>query len=323
MSTCLPRCALVLTLVFALSGYVSNAQTPKPLSQVAIPGVIGADARVELIRGEFHRLEGPVSTPDGVVYFSDVDENRTYKLDTEGTITVWRENTKGANGLFAASDGRLLVAERDGPRIIAVTPDRRVTTLAVDCDGAPLRGPNDLILDRKNGIYFTDPGPRYLDGVMPTGTRNVCYRQPNGRVIKLDSSMVYPNGLTLSVDEKTLFVDDTFSQALFAFDVQSDGRLARKREFVKLREPEQWPPWGLRSRADGMALDASGRVYVSTAAGVQVIDATGTHLGIIRVPSLVRNVAFGGHDRHTLYMTALDALYRVQLLSQGPKDRSK
>jgi gluconolactonase len=78
----------------------------------------------------------------------------------------------------------------------------------------------------------------------------------------LDDQMVYPNGITLSLDEKTLFVDDSFGEYVYAFDVQPDGRLKNKRPFVKLREPEQWPPWGLRSRADGMAVDSKGRLYV-------------------------------------------------------------
>lgn len=92
---------------------------------------------------------------------------------------------------------------------------------------------------------------------------------------------------------------------------------------MKLREPEQWPPWGLRSRADGMALDSRGRLYVATVSGVQVIDQRGEYLGTIRVPSVVRNLAFAGPHRQTLYMTALESLYRVQMLSEGPSGRAK
>ena len=112
------------------------------------------------------------------------------------------------------------------------------------------------------------------------------------------------------------------SSDLYAFDVQSDGSLKNKRRFVKLREPEQGS-LGLRSRADGMALDSKGRLYVATASGVQVIDAHGEYHGTIRVPAVVRNVAFGGPRRQTLYMTALESLYRVQVLSEGPSGRAK
>src|SRR5688572_28409735 len=93
--------------------------------QAAIPGVIAAGAPVQEVRGGFKGLEGPVATPDGGLFFSDIPANRTYKLEPNGTITVWREETSGANGLFMARDGRLLAAEAGGRRIVAVAPDRR------------------------------------------------------------------------------------------------------------------------------------------------------------------------------------------------------
>jgi SMP-30/Gluconolactonase/LRE-like region len=93
--------------------------------------------------------------------------------------------------------------------------------------------------------------------VAPTDRRgDVYYIRRNDDILLLDDQMVYPNGITLSLDEKTLFVDDTFGEYVYAFDVQSDGQVQNKREFVKLQEPEQWPPWGLRSRAEGMAIDS-------------------------------------------------------------------
>jgi gluconolactonase len=82
-------------------------------------------------------------------------------------------------------------------------------------------------------------------------------------------------------------------------------------------------PWGVRSRADGLALDSQGRLYFATSSGIQVVDARGQYLGTIHLPDVARNVAFAGPDRHTLYMTALTSLYRVTLLSQGPPGRAK
>ena len=300
---------------------VVTGQTPPP-AQTAIPGVIAAGARVELVRGGYKGLEGPVATPDGGLYFSDIPANRTYKLDASGTIAVARENTKGSNGLFLAKDGRLLAAESGGPRIVAVAADGRVTALATDSGGRPLRAPNDLIADSKGGIYFTDPAPRPSPDVAPKETGNVHYIRPDGQVVLLDSQIQRPNGITLSIDEKVLYVGDTEGEYLYAFDVQADGGVRNKRPFAKLLEPEKGS-LGPRSRADGMALDSMGRVYVSTAAGIQVIDSRGTHLGIIRLPAVARNLAFGGPERKILYLTALEALYRVPTLSQGPAARSK
>src|SRR5436190_9896293 len=108
---------------------VGWAQVPSPV-QSAISGVISASARVELVEGGFQGLEGPVASPDGGLYFSGVQANRTYRLDKNGIVSVWREDTRGTNGLFLLEDGRLLGAESAGRRIIAVMPDGRVTPLA-------------------------------------------------------------------------------------------------------------------------------------------------------------------------------------------------
>jgi gluconolactonase len=312
------RCTGLLVVLFA--GAV-RAQTTPP-SQPAIDGVIAAGARVEPVRGGFKGLEGPVGLPDGSLYFSDITAGRTYKLDANGTISVWREDTRGTNGLFLMNDGRLLGAESGGARIVAVAPDGRVTPLATAWAGKPLRSPNDLIADRKGGIYFTDPALRPAPNLAPKEPGNLHYIRPTGEVLLLDDQIRRPNGVTLSLDEKTLYVDDTEGEYVYAFDVQPDGRLRNKRPFVKLREPEQGA-LGPRSRADGMALDSKGRLYVATASGVQVIDPRGQYLGTIRVPSVARNIAFGGPKRQTLYMTALESLYGVSMLASGPEGRAK
>jgi len=290
--------------------------------QAAIPGVIAAGAQVQEVRGGFKGLEGPVAAPDGGLFFSDIPASVTYKLEPNGAINVWRENTGGANGLFLARDGRLLAAEGMGRRIVAVTPDKRVTPLASQFNGQPLRAPNDVMADSRGGVYFTDPAPRPAPDVAPKESGNLHYLTPQGDVLLLDGQIRRPNGLTLSIDEKTLYVGDTEGEFVYAFDVAADGRVSNKRQFGRLLELEKGS-LGPRSRADGMAIDAMGRLYVSTAAGIQVVDRGGKHLGIIRLPSVARNVAFGGKGRRTLYLTALESLYRVQMIAEGPESRSK
>ena len=277
---------------------------------------------MQVVKNGFMGLEGPVAARDGGLYFSATDEERIYRLDKAGNISVWREKTNRTNGLYLLKDGRLLCAESNGPRIIAIGPDGTLTALASSYAGKPFRQPNDLVPDRKGGIYFTDPMPRPAPDVAPAGTGNVHYIRPNGEVTLIDSEITRPNGITLSMDQKTLYVDDTEGEYVFAFDIQTDGSVKNKRRFVKLREPEAGS-LGPRSRADGMGIDSDGRLYVATGSGVQVIDAKGRYLGTIRVPSIVRNVAFSGLDRHTLYMTASETLYRINLQSRGPAGRAK
>jgi gluconolactonase len=303
----------------SLTAALGLCQSPP---QTEIRGVIAGGQQVQLVKGGFQGLEGPVATPDGGLYFSEINASRIHKLDRNGGISVWRENTNRTNGLFLLKDGRLLGAEGGGPRVISISPSGAVTALATNFGGKPLRGPNDLIVDRKGGVYFTDPAPRPTPDVAPKESGNVYYIRPTGELRLIDDQIRRPNGLTLSLDEKTLYVDDTEGEEVFAFDVENDGSAKNKRPFVKLREPEKGS-LGLRSRADGMALDSAGRLYVATAAGIQVIGPRGDHLGIIRVPQAARNVAFGGPGRRTLYMTALESLYSVRLVSQGPADRAK
>ena len=107
----------------------SPASLRNKLSDMILSSV-STRAKVELVKGGFEGLEGPVATPDGGLYLSDIITSRTYRLDKDGNISVWRENTKGINGQFLMKDGRLLGTEGTGLRIVAVTPDKRVTPLA-------------------------------------------------------------------------------------------------------------------------------------------------------------------------------------------------
>ncbi len=291
------------------------------IPQSNIPDVIRAGTQPELVKNGFQGGEGPTPAPDGGLYFSAVTENRTYRLDDKG-ISVWREGTNGTNGLYLLKDGRLLGAESKSRRIVAITPGGTVTALATSYKGSPLRAPNDLIPDRKGGIYFTDPAPRPAPNLAPKDPGNVYYIRPGGEVVLIDDQIRRPNGITLSLDEKTLYVDDTEGEYVYAFDVLPDGSIKNKRPFVKLHDPEKGSE-GLRSRADGMALDSKGRLYVATASGIQVIDPRGNYLGTIRLPAIARNLAFAGPQRRTLYLTAVDSLYRIRMISGGPKDRSK
>ena len=313
----------VLLMAIGLSVTIAAPTTAQTTTtQSGIRGVIRAATGPKLIKGGFHALEGPVGLPDGGLYFSDITENRTYKLDAAGNITVWREDTKGVNGMLLLQDGRLLCAEGTGQRIISVSPNLMVTALATSFNGKPFRAPNDLIADRKGGIYFTDPGTRLPSGAPPAESGNVYYIRPGGEVILVDGEIRRPNGITLSLDGSKLYVDDTEGEYVYVFDVQPDGSVRNKRPFVKLHDPETMP-WGVRSRADGLTLDSQGRLYFATSSGIQVVNATGQYLGTIRLPEVARNVAFSGPDRHTLYMTALTSLYKVTLLSKGPPGRAK
>jgi gluconolactonase len=286
-------------------------------SPAGIPGVVAPGAEPELVQEGFKFTEGPVGTADGTLSFSDIRANRTYLLERGGKISVAREETNGANGLALTKDGDLLAAEGDGKRISRLGRDGKITTVTDGIEGKPLLAPNDLIVDAKGGMYFTDPGPR---PVVPGRVVYVYYLPPGAKEpLIIDDKVARPNGLTVTADGKTLIVDDTLGNTVFAYDVQADGTVTNKRPFAELRDI----PTGQESVADGMALDREGRVYITTVKGIQVFDAGGQYLGTIALKRQPANVAFAGPDKRTLYITAREGLYRLETLAQGPERLGK
>jgi gluconolactonase len=176
----------------------------------------------------------------------------------------------------------------------------------------PLVAPNDLIVDAKGGIYFTDPHTR---PIVP-GRKHQIYYLPPGetKAIVVDESMARPNGLTLTLDGKRLIVADTVDPVLPVFDVGPDGRLGNRRAYARLLDIKE----GTDSGADGIAIDRDGRLFVTCATGVQVFDPEGRYLGTIQVPRKPTNVAFAGPGKRILYITAREGVYRIPTLTQGP-----
>lgn len=188
-------------------------------------------------------------------------------------------------------------------------------------EGKPLNRPNDLVADSKGGIYFTDPGVRPPVG-QPGPLTAVYYLSSSGKVSRIDSGFERPNGVVLSPDEKTLYVANTGGEYIFAYDVANDGSVGKRRNFAKLigfKQTENGPSSG----ADGLAIDAQGRLYVASSAGVQVFNSQGEPLGVIELPKSPQNLAFAGKDRKTLYVVGRGAAYRIALLAEGPTNRAK
>jgi gluconolactonase len=291
----------------ALFAGAARAQSPGGIAGIVAPGVMP-----ELVQEGFVFTEGPVGTPEGGLYFSDIRPNRIHYLDPGGKISLVREQTNGANGLALTRDGDLIAAEGEGKRISKRSRDGTVTTVTEGIAGKPFLSPNDVLVDAKGGIYITDPGPR---PVVPGRTAYVYYLPVGAKEpVVLDDQIARPNGVTLTRDGKTLIVNDTLGPTVYAYDVQPDGGVKNKRTFAQLRDI----PEGKESGADGMAVDREDRLYVTTVAGVQVFDAAGKYLGTIKMPRQSANAGFAGPDKRVLYVTAREGLYRINMLAQGP-----
>jgi gluconolactonase len=187
--------------------------------------------------------------------------------------------------------------------------------LASRYKAAAFNRPNDLAAARSGDIYFTDPGPALEPG--RPAPRTAVYRlDPRGRVTSIAEDIRRPNGVALSPDERTLYVADTGGEHLLAFTVSKDGSVGGRRAFATLAGFRQTPT-GPSSGADGIAVDADGRVYVATSTGVQIFSAAGQPLGTIALPNAPQNLAFGGPDRSKLFIVGRGSVYRLSTLTHG------
>jgi gluconolactonase len=206
-----------------------------------------------------------------------------------------------------------------------IYPKGSEATLTDNFEGKPFGRPNDLVVDKKGGVYFTDPGPNAAPGTTPPPPPlppAVYYVAPGGRTIKVADGIERPNGIQLSRDEKILYVNNTSGEYLLAFDIQADGTVRNRRNFAKYDGVTQ-SATGVTSGADGLALDNEGRVYVAQSTGIQVLGQDGQHLGTIPLSRAPQNLAFAGADKKTLYVVGRGAAFKVQMLTPGFKDRVK
>lgn len=286
---------------------VAAAAEPK------IPGV-GPVGPVEKVRGDFKFVEGPTADAHGNLYFTDIPNERIHKLDTAGNLTVFREHTNKANGLMVNAKSEVVACEMGSGQVAAYSPDgkeRRV--LAAEYNGKRFNAPNDLVIDRQGGIYFTDPeyaAPKPL----PQTIRTFYYLAADGTVTRLvNKDLPNPNGIILSPDEKTLYLIPTGSADMIAYPVLSPGKIGEGRVVCTLKQRDGKSGTG----GDGLCIDTKGNLYITSQIGVQVFDPAGKHLGTIAFPEQPANCDFGGPDMNTLYVTARTSLYAVKMQATG------
>jgi gluconolactonase len=318
--------ALLTSSTFA-SAQQRGAPPPPAVDTVApnIPGVVAGGTKVEVIKEGFQGTEGPIGLPDGSLIFTETNASRITKIGLDNTVSPYLENTNGSNGLAFDAKGRLISVQTTAgqTKIGVLAPKGSEAVLADSFEGKPFGRPNDLVVDKRGGVYFTEPGPNAAPGAAPPPlTPAVYYIPPGGRAMRIAEGIERPNGIMLSRDEKTLYVNNTSGEYLLAFDIRPDGTVANRRNFAKYQTVNKTDS-GVTSGADGLAIDSEGRLYVATAGGVEVFNAEGGFLGTIPVSRAPQNLAFAGPNKKTLYIVGRGAAYKVQMLSQGFAGRAK
>jgi gluconolactonase len=282
-------------------------------------------------------LEGPAQGPDGMVYFTDVSNNRILRFNPQTRKhEVFRADSNRANGLLFDPQGRLIAcegsdAERNNPRVTRTDmATGKVETIASEFEGKRFNAPNDVTIDSKGRLYFTDPAP---DATSQTaakppnviGAAGVYRIDTNGVITRLLAApeTEWPNGLVVSPDDRTLYVVEAHkteggTRAIRAYDLSAEGTVSNRRVLYNFYPGRS---------ADGVAIDEQGNIYAAaglhrrrgtnetldTRCGVHVISPQGKLLRIIPVPEdTITNTAFAGAERKILYITAGKTLFRIE-----------
>jgi gluconolactonase len=307
-----------------------------------IPGVVSGGSPIERILEGYDGLDDPIGLMDGTLVFSEPDGLRLHRLNPQtNEVSVLVAQSNESHGVTQASDGRLISAQAwDGStRIGVIYPPGSEAVLADQYDGMPFSRPNDLIVAKNGGVYFTDPGltaqqaealvQRY--GGRPLGPRlppAVYYIPPGQAPVRIEEYMIRPNGIQLNRDETKLYISDSNGEHIIVWDIRSDGLVENRRAFATLkgRSNRDNGLGGVKTFADGMTVDNDERLYVATGGGIEVLSPQGEHLGIIPVrcpPADCQNLAFSGRNKQTLYIGGAGSLYKVEMLARGLTTRAK
>jgi gluconolactonase len=273
---------------------------------------IGPAGEVKKLHTGLMFTEGPAADGQGNLYFSDVAGNKIYKVDAAGEMAPFLDPSNHTNGLMVNAAGNIVACEMDGRLIEIDAKTKAVKALAEGYEGKRFNAPNDLVIDKEGGVYFTDPHFR-APMPLPQGVRAFYYRAADGKVTRLGTIETAPNGVILSPDEQTLYVIPSMQADMLAYPVEAPGKLGMQRKFCTLKQAAGKTTGG----GDGLTIDAKGNLYITSALGLQVFDARGQALGIIEFPEQPANATFGGKDNKTLYVTARTSLYAVPMEAVG------
>lgn len=283
----------------------------------AFERLVAADVRLRQLATGLKFTEGPAWVPapdagDGYLVFSDIPANTLYRIDSAGTLSVFRQPSDNANGNTLTRDGRIVTCEH-GSRVVTVTDPAKPAekrTLVERHDGKRFNSPNDVVERSDGTIWFTDPPYGLPRGAPKEQDGHFVFRldPKTGSTTIVARDFDMPNGLCFAPDEKRLYIADSGKpKHIRVFDVQPDGTLKGGAVFCTIDV----------GGPDGIRCDEAGNVWSSSGDGVQAFDPTGKRIGRILVPETAANLCFGGKDNRTLFITARTSVYSIELKVRG------
>lgn len=273
--------------------------------------VVAGGASLQLIRKDFAFTEGPASDKTGNIFFTDQPNNRIWKYDLEGKLSLFLEPSGRSNGLAFDKNGSIISCADENDQLWSIDKSGKHNVLIKDYQGHRLNGPNDVWIHPSGNIYVTDPFyPRdYWDRKSPDlPSENVYVLLKGKQELELAAgSLQKPNGVTGTPDGRYLYVADIKASKTYRYEIAKDGSLKNKMLFVS-------------QGSDGMTLDKEGNLYL-TGNGITVYDRKGQKREHIDVPSKwTANLCFGGKDRSLLFITASEAIYTLQMKVKGVEE---
>ncbi|KRD09077.1 gluconolactonase [Flavobacterium sp. Root901] len=298
-----------LHLLFVITFTFTNFIYPQK-SKEKNHALIAKGAVLTKLSDQFSFTEGPAADKKGNIYFTDQPNNRIMKWSVNGEISVFMENAGRANGLYFDHSGSLLACADEKNEIWKIDKNKNYTILINNFEGKRLNGPNDLWVDPKGGIYFTDPFYKrdyWIHTSKEIDKECVYYLSPDkSKIINVENDLVKPNGIIGTTDGKIVYVADIGANKTYSYTIESNGSLGKKSLFTE-------------SGSDGMTIDESGNIYL-TGKGVTIFNPRGEKIAHIDVPEpWTANICFGGKKFKTLFITAGKSVYTLEMNVRGMK----
>ena len=271
--------------------------------------LVAEGSQLENLADGFTFLEGPAAAPNGDLYFVDFRENNILRWNVKtGKLATITEDSHATNGMQFDAKHRLIGCQGAMRRIVAFAPQsaKVLEVLTETYEGKRFNNPNDLWIDPRGGIYFTDPAYSRKQEELEQDGRHVYYITPGDKqVVKVADDFNTPNGIVGTPDGKTLYITDRRLGRTYRYTIQSDGTLSDKQLFCKVG-------------ADGMTLDEQGNLYTTPQAKeIRIFNPAGQQLPSIPLPAPASNVCFAGEEGTTLFITTANALYAIQMTVTG------
>lgn len=291
------------TAVVVLLYNCGSSRTAGTTNSPSDTSIIATGATPKLVAKQFSFTEGPAMDKAGNVFFTDQPNNKIWKYDTEGHLSVFMDSAGRSNGMYFDNKGNLLSCADEKNQIWSISKAKNITILLDEVEGKRLNGPNDLWVAPNGDIYFTDPYYQrpWWTRTKPEMDGQHVYRLPQGKKdpVRVIENLEQPNGIIGTPDGRYLYVADIKGKKTYRYVIQKDGSLGEAVLFTDMG-------------SDGMTLDNRGNVYL-TGNGVTAFNPAGQKIAHVPLPGWTANVSFYGKNKDQLFITAQQAVYTLQM----------